>query len=143
MTQRDLEKVKRIDEQLVCAKSRYEMLALDIATSSTKAIDGMPHTVTNNTKSPTEDKGIKLAEASRKVKRKERELKEARAELRAKLAEEEEKSKEKNVLLTLVIEYRAVLLYDWNKIAKSFNGRFTAEYLRQLYHRYKNKLPEK
>ncbi len=141
MTQRDLEKVKRIDEQLICARSRYEMLAADIAISK-KAIDGLPHSVTNNTKSPTEDKGIKLAEASRKVKRKEQELKKARAELREKLTKEEEKSKEKNVLLMLVIEYRAVLLYDWNKIAKSFNGRFTAEYLRQLYHRYKEKLPK-
>ena len=140
MTQQDLEKVRKINDQLICARSRYEILAADIATSR-KAPDGMPSAVTNATSSPTEEKAIKLAEASKKYRRAEQRLKRAKNELREKLAEEEKK--EKNVLLILVIEYRAILLYDWKKISKSFNGRYTEDYLRQLYHRYKSKLPEK
>lgn len=140
MTQQDLEKVRKLNDQLICARSRYEILAADIATSR-KAPDGMPSAVTNATSSPTEEKGIKLAEAAKKYRRKEQQLKRAKNELREKLTMEEQK--EKNVLLILVIEYRAILLYDWKKIAKSFNGRYTEDYLRQLYHRYKSKLPEK
>ena len=140
MTQQDLEKVKKINDQLICARSRYEILAADIATSR-KTPDGMPSANTNATSSPTEAKGISLAEASKQYRKKEQQLKKAKIELREKLALEEKE--EKNVLLILVIEYRAILLYDWKKISKSFNGRYTEDYLRQLYHRYKSKLPEK
>lgn len=136
MTQNDLELIKRINEELICLRMEYNTLAENIAVSQA-APDGMPYTKTNKIGTPTENKGIKLAECTENLRKKEAALRRAKNKLTR------EVEKENDVLIQKIIKYRCILMLSWEKISQAFDGVYSANYLRQIYFRYKSKLPKK
>jgi len=136
MTQNDLEKIKRINEELICLKMEYNTLAEDIALSK-GAPDGMPYSKTNKIGTPTENKGIKLAEMADKLRKKESELRRAKNKL------VREVEKENDFLIQKIVKYRCITMLSWEKISQAFDGVYSANYLRQKYFRYKSNLPQK
>lgn len=130
MTRKDLEKIYWLKRELKMWEDRLRELEADMA-PDTPANDGMPHSVTNTIKSPTEDKAIIIADHYSIIAGK-------AAELRVTIKEVEEFiAGIDDPISKQIVEYRCVKLMSWDEVAEIMGSNYyTAENVRQIYHRF-------
>ena len=130
MTRKDLEKIYWLKRELKMWEERLRELELDM-TPDTPGNDGMPHSVTNTIKSPTEDKAIIIADHYSIIAGK-------AAELRVTIKEVEEFiAGIDDPISKQIVEYRCVKLQTWDEVADIMGANYyTAENVRQIYHRF-------
>lgn len=134
MTKKELEQIYFLKRELMMWQSRLNELQADIALSS-KFSDGMLYSKTNSVSSPTESKAIRLAEVRKIVEGK-------LSEIQITIADIEEYIMSINDSITRqIIEYRCCKLLQWDEVAISLGEGYTAESVRQIYHRFTADLP--
>lgn len=136
MTKRELEQVYYLRKELKMWQSRLSELEADIALSP-KVLDGMPYSKTNKVGSPTEVKAMRLAELAKVIEGKISEIQIAIGEIEAYIVSIDDS------LTRQVIEMRCCLLWSWKQVAVSVGEGYTADSVRQIYHRYVKTLPKK
>ena len=129
MTRKDLEKIYWLKRELKMWEDRLHELEADMA-PDTPPHDGMPHSVTNAVKSPTEDKAIAIADHYSIIAGKAAELRMAIKEVETFIVNIEDP------IVRQIIEYRCVKLKAWDDIADCMGRPNTAENVRQTYHRF-------
>lgn len=129
MTKKELESVYWLNKQLKMWQERLSDLQADIALSP-KVLDGMPFAKTNKTGDPTQAKAMKLAEMAKIIEGKIAEIQIAIYEV------EELIAKIDDPLLQQIICYRCLNLKQWDEVAELIGAGYTAESVRQIYHRY-------
>lgn len=134
MTKKELEQIYFLKRELMMWQSRLNELQADIALSP-KVIDGMPYIKTNSVSSPTESKAIRLAEVRKIVEGKLSEIQVAIADI------EEYIMSIDDSMTRQIIEYRCCKLLQWDEVATSLGEGYTAESVRQIYHRFTADLP--
>lgn len=133
MTRKDLEQVYGLKKELQIwqrIRSNYE---LDIA-PPIKNIDGMPFSQTFNITNPTEDKAIKLAEATRKIDEKINEIKDAIREIEQFVAGIKDDSDIRRILI-----YRCINTLSWREVSIEMGEGYTEDACRKAYIRYLEK----
>ena len=133
MTRKKLEQVYHLNNELKMWQRRLAELQADIALSP-KVLDGMPYTQTNGVGSPTEQKAMKLMEVSKVIEGKISEIQIAIADI------EEHIILIEDSFIRQIVEYRCCMLMSWKDIATEIGSGYTAESVRQSYHRYVNGL---
>jgi len=108
---------------------RLEELIADRSSDSVE-YDGMPHSVTNNTSSPTERKAIEIADHESTIKGKAAEIRCAIREIETFITCIEDP------LIRQIVEYRCVYCMYWEDVAVRLGDGYTAESCRQIYHRF-------
>lgn len=136
MTKRELEQVYYLRKELKMWQGRLSELEADIALSP-KIIDGMPYSKTNAVGSPTEVKAMRLAELAKVIEGKISEIQIAIGEIEAYILSIDDS------LTRQVIELRCCSLQSWKQVALAVGDGYTADSVRQLYHRYVKTLPKK
>ena len=129
MTRRDLEKVYYLKRELKMWESRLKELYADMS-QDTVAPDGMPHSVTNKTSSPTESKAIQIADHIDLIKGKQAEIRVAIREVEAFIIGIEDP------LIRQIVELRCVYCKSWREVAAECEEGTTSECVRQKYSRF-------
>ena len=130
MTRKDLEKIYWLKRELKMWEDRLHELEADMA-PDTPPNDGMPHSVTNAIKSPTEDKAIAIADHYSIIAGKAAELRFTIKEVEQFIAGIDDPISKQ------IIEYRCVKLRTWDEVADIMGSDYyTAENVRQIYHRF-------
>lgn len=129
----DLSHIYYLSRELEMWRKRLQELEADIPPSA-KPSDGMPHSNTNEVKSPTEDKAIKLAELTEKIREQITRIETAKLEMEAVILELDDP------ILKLAIEYHCIKLLSWKDTAAHIGGGQTPEGVRQMYARFKKSL---
>ena len=135
MTKHQLNNIYYLTKELEAMRQRLDELNADIALAP-KVYDGMPHSQTNTVKSPVEEKAVKLAELSKKIDERIKELEKAKLDLEILIADMTDP------VLKLAILYHCIKLYDWNKTAAKIGGNQTSEGVRKMYSRFVSTLEE-
>lgn len=135
MTKAQLNNIYYLQVELEAMKERLRELNADIALAP-KVYDGMPHSQTNTVKSPTEDKAIKLAELSKKIEERIKEIEAAKVEMEIMIADMTDP------ILKMAIFYHCINLCSWNDTAAKIGGNQTSEGLRKMYSRFTQTLEE-
>lgn len=135
MTKAQLNNIYYLQVELEAMKERLKELNADIALAP-KVYDGMPHSQTNTVKSPTEDKAIKLAELSKKIEERIKEIEAAKLEMEIMIADMTDP------ILKMAIFYHCINLCSWNDTAAKIGGNQTSEGLRKMYSRFTQTLEE-
>ncbi len=135
MTKAQLNNIYYLQVELEAMKERLKELNADIALAP-KVYDGMPHSQTNTVKSPTEDKAIKLAELSKKIEERIKEIEAAKVEMEIMIADMTDP------ILKMAIFYHCINLCSWNDTAAKIGGNQTSEGLRKMYSRFTQTLEE-
>ena len=135
MTKAQLNNIYYLQVELEAWKERLKELNADIALAP-KVYDGMPHSQTNTVKSPTEDKAIKLAELSKKIEERIKEIEAAKLEMEIMIADMTDP------ILKMAIFYHCINLCSWNDTAAKIGGNQTSEGLRKMYSRFTQTLEE-
>lgn len=135
MTKAQLNNIYYLQVELEAMKERLRELNADIALAP-KVYDGMPHSQTNTVKSPTEDKAIKLAELSKKIEERIKEIEAAKLEMEIMIADMTDP------ILKMAIFYHCINLCSWNDTAAKIGGNQTSEGLRKMYSRFTQTLEE-
>lgn len=135
MTKKQLNNIYYLQVELNAWQERLKELNADIALSP-KVYDGMPHSQTNTIKSPTEDKAIKMAELSRKIAERIKEIEQAKLDMELLIADMDDP------ILKLAIFYHCINLYSWNDTAAKIGGAQTPESVRKMYSRFTQTLEE-
>lgn len=133
MSRKELERIFYLKKELSMWQDRLRELQYDIALSP-KVIDGMPFQNTNSTSDPTQQKAIRLAEVSNVIKGKIAEIQFSIAEIERFIISIDDS------LIRMIIEYRCVNLLKWEEIAGRLGEGYTAESVRQTYHRFVDKM---
>ena len=130
MTRKDLEKIYWLKRELKMWEDRLHELEADMA-PDTPPNDGMPHSVTNTIKSPTEDKAIQIADHYSIIAGKAAELRFTIKEVEAFITSIDDPISKQ------IVEYRCVKLQSWDEVAETMGSNYyTAENVRQIYHRF-------
>lgn len=129
MTRKELEKIYWLKRELKMWEDRLHELEADMS-PDTPAADGMPHSVTNKINSPTEDKAIMIADHYSIISGKAAELRIAIKEVETFIVNIEDP------IAKQIIEYRCVKLNLWEEVADKMGKQYTAENVRQIYHRF-------
>ena len=129
ITKSKLTRIYYLSKELEMWKRRLEELEADIPPNS-KPNDGMPHANTNAVKSPTEDKAILIADHYSIISGKAAELRIAIKEVETFIVNIEDP------IVRQIIEYRCVKLNSWEDVADLMGRPYTAENVRQIYHRF-------
>lgn len=135
MTRRELKQVYYLNNELQMWQRRLADLQSDIALSP-KVLDGMPFSKTNQTGDPTQAKAIKLMEVSKIIEGKISEIQVTIADIDEYILSIEDS------LIRQILEYRCCMLMKWDEVAQNIGSGYTAEAVRQMYHRFLNNLPE-
>lgn len=109
MTRKKLESVYWLKKELLICEERLSELQADIALSP-KVLDGMPYSKTNSTSNPTEEKGIKLAEESKRVRNKITEIIKTLSEIERYIEGIDD------IEIRLIIELRCIQCKTWADI---------------------------
>lgn len=134
MTRKKLEQVYHLNKELKMWQQRLMELQADIALSP-KVMDGMPYSKTNAVGSPTEAKAIKLAEVAKVIEGKISEIQIALMEIEIFISSiDDSKTRQ-------IVEYRCCMLQTWEDVAQNIGEGYTAESVRQIYHRFLKELP--
>lgn len=134
MTRKKLEQVYHLNKELSMWQRRLAELQADIALSP-KVMDGMPYTQTNNVGSPTEEKAIRLAELAKVIEGKISEIQISLMDIEIYIATIDDS------LTRQIVMYRCCQLKSWQEVADKLGEGFTAEAVRQSYHRFVRELP--
>lgn len=132
ITRKELEKVYYLKKELQMWEKRYNELIADISTNTPSA-DGMPHSVTNNISSPTEDKAVRIADHIDSIHSKQVELE------RVVCTIEKYITTITDPIIAQILEYRCVQCLKWNDIAGKIGTPYTDSYLRKIYSEYLRK----
>lgn len=128
MTRKELERIYFLKRELKMWEQRLQDLYADISQDSV-APDGMPHSVTNNTKSPTEIKAIQIADHIDLIKGKQAEIRVAIREVESFIIGIDDP------LIRQIVELRCVYCMTWEDVAEKI-GNNTPENTRLIYHRF-------
>lgn len=134
MTKKELEQVYFLRKELIMWQERLNELQADIALSP-KVLDGMPYSKTNAVGSPTEQKAIKLAEVRKIVEGKMSEIQLAITDIEKYIASIDDS------FIRQIIVYRCCRLMAWDDVAIALGNGYTADSVRQTYHRFTADLP--
>lgn len=134
MTRKKLEQVYHLNKELAMWQRRLAELQADIALSP-KVIDGMPYSKTNAVGSPTEVKAIRLADLASVIEGKISEIQIALIDIEIFISSIDDS------LTRQIIEYRCCKLKSWQQVADLLGNGYTAEAVRQTYHRFLKELP--
>lgn len=134
MTKKELEQIYYLNNELKMWQDRLADLQADIALSP-KVLDGMPHSKTNRTESPTESKAVRLAELSKVIQGKISEIQIAMADIEMYITSIDDS------IIRQIVEYRCCYLKSWNEVADHMGDGYSPETVRQIYHRFTKKLP--
>ena len=134
MTRKKLEQVFHLNNELKMWQRRLAELQADIALSP-KVMDGMPFSQTNAVGSPTEEKAIKLAEVAKVIEGKISEIQIALMEIEIFISSIDDS------LTRQIVEYRCCKLKSWQEVADEIGEGYTAESVRQTYHRFLKDMP--
>ena len=134
MTRKKLEQVYHLNKELSMWQRRLAELQADIALSP-KVIDGMPYTQTNNVGSPTEEKAIRLADLAKVIEGKISEIQILLMDIEIFISSIDDS------LTRQIVMYRCCQLKSWQEVADKLCDGFTAEAVRQSYHRCVRDLP--
>ena len=134
MTRKKLEQVYHLNNELKMWQRRLADLQADIALSP-KVLDGMPFTQTHNVGSPTETKAIKLAELAKVIEGKISEIQISLIDIEIFISSIDDS------LTRQIVMYRCCQLKSWQEVADKLGDGFTAEAVRQSYHRFVRDLP--
>lgn len=129
ITRENLSRIYYLSKELEMWKRRLEELEADIPPNS-KPNDGMPHANTNEVKSPTEDKAVKLVELSERIREQILRIEAAKLEMEVMILKLEDP------ILKQAIEYHCIKLMSWKDTAAHIGGNQTPEGLRQMYSRF-------
>ena len=134
MTRKKLEQVYHLNKELKMWQQRLMELQADIALSP-KVMDGMPYSKTNAVGSPTEVKAIRLAELAKVIEGKISEIQIALMDIEIFISSiEDSKTRQ-------IVEYRCCMLKTWEEVAEKIGSGYTADAVRQVYHRFLKDLP--
>ena len=134
MTRKKLEQVYHLNNELKMWQRRLAELQADIALSP-KVMDGMPYSQTNSVGSPTEEKAIKLAEVAKVIEGKISEIQIALMEIEIFISQIDDS------LTRQIVEYRCCKLMSWQDVAVKIGEGYTADSVRQTYHRFLKDMP--
>ena len=134
MTRKKLEQVYHLNKELKMWQHRLAELQADIALSP-KVIDGMPYTKTNAVGSPTEEKAMRLAECAKVIEGKISEIQLALMEIEIFIASVDDS------MMRRILEYRCCKLRSWQDVADILGEGYTADSVRQTYHRFIKDIP--
>ena len=134
MTRKRLEQVYHLNKELAMWQRRLAELQADIALSP-KVMDGMPYTQTNNVGSPTEQKAVRLAELAKVIEGKISEIQISLMDIEIFISSIDDS------LTRQIVMYRCCQLKSWQEVADRIGEGFTAEAVRQSYHRFVRNLP--
>jgi len=134
MTRKKLEQVYHLNNELKMWQRRLAELQADIALSP-KVMDGMPFSQTNNVGSPTEEKAIKLSEVAKVIEGKISEIQIALMEIEIFISSIDDS------LTRQIVEYRCCKLMSWQSVAEKIGEGYTADSVRQTYHRFLKDMP--
>ena len=134
MTRKKLEQVYNLNKELKMWQHRLAELQADIALSP-KVIDGMPYTKTNAVGSPTEEKAMRLAECAKVIEGKISEIQLALMEIEIFIASVDDS------MMRRILEYRCCKLRSWQDVADILGEGYTADSVRQTYHRFIKDIP--
>lgn len=137
MTKEKLESVYWLRKELRHWQERYAELQADIALSP-KVLDGMPFQNTNTTSNPTEVKGIKLYECTKAINAKMVEINNTLTEIDKFLLD----LQAKDSFISYILWARCENLLKWDAIAETCGEGYTADAVRQAYHRFVDTLPK-
>lgn len=129
MTRKDLEKIYWLKRELKMWEERLHELEADMS-PDTPAPDGMPHSVTNAIKSPTEDKAIVIADHIAIISGKAAELRMTIKEVETFIAGIDDP------LIRQIVDYRCVKCMQWEEVAEKLGKNYPSERARQIYHRF-------
>lgn len=129
ITRSDLSRIYYLSKELEMWRRRLEELEADIPPNS-KPNDGMPHQNTNEVKSPTEDKAVKLVELAEKIREQIIRIETAKLEMETLILQLDDP------ILKQAIEYHCIKLMSWKDTAAHIGGSQTPEGVRQMYSRY-------
>ena len=136
MTRADLERLYYLKRDLMMWQQRRAELEADIA-PPIKNIDGMPHSQTNKITNPTQDKAIRLAQATKIIDGKINEIQITIAEIETFIISINDP------FIRQIIEYRCVYCMSWDMVARQIGNHCKAETIRQAYHRFVKTLERK
>lgn len=134
MSRKELEQVYYLNNELKLWQKRLAELQADIALSP-KVIDGMPYSQTNGVNSPTEEKAIRLAELAKVIEGKISEIQIALMDIEIYISSIEDS------IVRQIIIYRCCRLQTWQQVSELLGEGYTAESVRQIYHRFLKKMP--
>ena len=134
MTRKKLEQVYHLNKELSMWQRRLAELQADIALSP-KVMDGMPYTQTNNVGSPTEEKAIRLADLAKVIEGKISEIQISLMDIEIFISSIDDS------LTRQIVMYRCCQLKTWQEVADKIGEGYTAEAVRQSYHRFVRDLP--
>lgn len=134
MTRKKLEQVYHLNKELSMWQRRLAELQADIALSP-KVMDGMPYTQTNNVGSPTEEKAIRLADLAKVIEGKISEIQISLMDIEIFISSIDDS------LTRQIVMYRCCQLKSWQEVADKLGDGYTAEAVRQSYHRFVRDLP--
>ena len=95
----------------------------------------MPYAKTNAVGSPTEMKAIRLADLANVIEGKISEIQLALIDIEIFISSIDDS------LVRQIIEYRCCKLRSWQQVADNLGNGYTAESVRQIYHRFLKELP--
>lgn len=133
MTRKELEQVYGLKKELVMWQRIRNNYELDIA-PPIKNISGMPYTQTFNISNPTEDKAIKLAEATKIIDGKIAEIQYAIMKIEMFIASIQGDSD-----IRRIINYRCVQALSWKAVSDNMGEGYTEDACRKSYKRFLEK----
>lgn len=134
MTRKKLEQVYHLNNELKMWQKRLAELQADIALSP-KTMDGMPYSKTNAVGSPTEEKAMRLAECAKVIEGKISEIQLALMEIEIFISSIDDS------MMRQILEYRCCKLKSWQDVAEKLGNGYTADSVRQTYHRFLKDMP--
>lgn len=134
MTRKKLEQVYHLNNELKMWQKRLAELQADIALSP-KVMDGMPYSKTNAVGSPTEEKAIRLADLAKVIEGKISEIQISLLDIEIFISSIDDS------LTRQIVMYRCCQLKSWQEVADKVGEGYTAEAVRQTYHRFVRDLP--
>lgn len=133
MKRKDLEQVYHLKKELRQWQDELKVLEADLDMSP-KPIDGMPFQNTNKTSAPVEEKAIRLADTKRVIEGKIAEIQIAVSQIDIFIVSLD------NPFTRRVVYNRCVRCLSWREIAYELGEGYSAETVRQHYHRFVKKL---
>lgn len=133
MTRKELEQVYGLKKELSDWQRIRNNYELDIV-PPIKNFDGMPFSQTFNISNPTEDKAIKLEEATRIIDGKIAEIQHAIREIELFIANIKDDSDIRRILI-----YRCINTLSWREVSREMGEGYTEDACRKAYIRYLDK----
>ncbi|MCQ2087956.1 MAG: hypothetical protein MJZ37_07870 [Bacilli bacterium] len=130
MTKKELEQIYGLKKELMMWQRIRDNYEADIA-PPIKNIDGMPYSQTFNITNPTEEKALKLAEATKIIDGKIAEIKHAIMQIELFIAQIKDDSD-----IRRIINYRCVQALSWHDVSKLMGEGYTEDAVRKAYCRF-------